>query len=199
MQSRTAIPAEAVWVRVLNLENSESHDNLHICRVKEWCLPSIWGVAAGQTAVPCLRHSLSQCSSQRDPSKPWEHIVPHHIAFHELQIAQRYVKTLTWPMRMIVLPSLLLWLSSWFPGHPLLSACWSPYPRPVPTLGPCHRLFPLPGTLFLQISLWWPPSLLGVSARMPPSWWVLREHAFNSAVSHQLQHQNSYSSIFVFS
>lgn len=89
MQSRTAIPAEAVWVRVLNLENSESHDNLHICRVKEWCLPSIWGVTAGQTAVPCLRHSLSQCSSQRDPSKPWEHIIPHHIAFHELQIAQR--------------------------------------------------------------------------------------------------------------
>lgn len=115
------------------------------------------------------------------------------------RLLKEHAKTLTWPTRSIVLPSLLLWLSSWSPGHPLLSACWSPYPRPVPTLGPCHRLFPLPGTLFLQISLWWPPSLLGVSARMPPSWWVLPKHAFNSAVSHQLQHQNSYSSIFVFS
>ena len=60
MQSRTAIPAEPVWVGVLNLEeNPEFHDNPHICRVKEWCLPSIWGVTAAQRAVPCLMHSVS--------------------------------------------------------------------------------------------------------------------------------------------
>ena len=128
-----------------------------------------------QCPVSC---TLSQCSSQRDPSKPLEHIIPHHIAFHELQIAPRTCKNPHMTKEdATVLPSLLLWLSSWSPGHPLLSACWSPYPRPVPTLGPCHRLFPPPGTLFLQISLWWPPSLLGVSARIPPSWWVLPDRA----------------------
>ena len=189
IQSRAAIPAEAVWVGILNLEeNPESHDNPHICRAKEWCFPTIWGVAAGQTAVPCLRYSLSQCSSQRDPSKPLEHIIPHHIAFHELQIAQRTCENPHMTNEDdTVLPSLLFWLSSWSSGHPLLSACWSPYPRPVPTFGPCHRLFPLLGTLFLQVSLWWPPSLLGVSARIPPSWWALPDHAFNySEVSHHL-------------
>lgn len=52
---------------------------------------------------------------------------------------------------------------------------------PAPTSGPLHWLFPLPGTLFLQMSMWLPPHLLQAFAQRSPPQGVPSGHRHEDA------------------
>lgn len=145
----------------------------HICRVMSG-VSSIWEAAWDTDSSACLSTLCLNAAARGGSFQTTSTSPSSHSFLKELQIAQRYGRLLTWPMRMIVLPHYFSWLSSGSLA-PLLSACWSPYPRPTPTLGPCQGCSPAWDTFSPDIFVMTPfPSLVSL-LECYLSWWVSRE------------------------
>lgn len=129
-RGRTAIPAEAVWVRVQAWRTQESMTRIYTFAGWGGVFPWMaWEWLQDRQQCPVCGHpAVSMQQPEEGSFQNHEHMGScHHIAFHELQIAQRYVEATHMtneddsPVPLFFLIVLLV------PWSYLLSACWSPY------------------------------------------------------------------------
>ena len=137
-------------------ESPESHESPNICSINEWGLPLWLGsscrVNSGAHVVYTPYH-LSQCISQRDPSKTSDHVTP--LTKPSMSSGSLSGNT---NEAYVILPLVTFWtVLLILAAHPTaMLASLLKHTRHTLTIRTAlSQLAPLPGTPFLQISVWY--------------------------------------------